>query len=115
MLRQRLAKVRRGSTSTPEAPQPLAADLQEVLERVKALPVGYWTYGWEDADVHHMGPMAQDFWAAFGLGTTDRRIGAVDVNGVLLASVKALLDRVESLEAEVASLRSADENTDTEV
>lgn len=109
MLRQQLNRFRPGSSQPPDATQPLAADLHEVLDRLKDLPVGYWTYAWEDGEVHHLGPMAQDFWAAFGLGTTDRRLSNVDVDGVLLASVKALVERVEALEAEVAELRGIEE------
>jgi hypothetical protein len=58
-----------------------------------------------------MGPTAQDFAAAFGLGGTDTAINAADVNGVTLAAIQALAEenddlraRVEALEALVASL-----------
>ncbi|MFD4366049.1 hypothetical protein [Rhodococcus sp. NPDC058521] len=52
-----------------------------------------------------MGPMSQDFAAAFGLGFTDRRINMVDANGVCMASIQALYRRLAELEAEVAKLR----------
>lgn len=100
MLRRLVQRRRRPELIEP--PRPPAADADEVLRRLAELPIGYWTYGWEDAEVRHLGPMAQDFWEAFGLGTTDRRMSTVDVNGVLIASVKALLQRVEALEAEMA-------------
>ncbi|ELB89440.1 hypothetical protein Rwratislav_29509 [Rhodococcus wratislaviensis IFP 2016] len=78
----------------------------EVLERVVALPVSIWTYGFDHHSVRHMGPMAQDFAAAFGLGSTDRRINMVDANGVCMASIQALHRRLVELEAEVAELRA---------
>jgi hypothetical protein len=79
----------------------------EVLERLVGLPVHTWTYGWDDESVKHMGPMAQDFAAAFGLGDRDDIIDMVDANGVLMAAVQALLDRVVALENEVAALRES--------
>lgn len=50
--------------------------------------------------------MAQDFAAAFGLGSTDRRINMVDANGVCMASIQALHRRLVELELEVAQLRA---------
>jgi hypothetical protein len=79
---------------------------REILERVAALPLSVWTYGFDDVSVRHLGPMAQDFAAAFGLGSSDRRIDLVDANGVALAAIKALNQRVVDLQAEVAQLRS---------
>ena len=38
----------------------------------------------------HMGPMAQDFHAAFGLGTDDKHIATVDADGVALAAIQGL-------------------------
>jgi hypothetical protein len=43
--------------------------------------------------------MAQDFYAAFGLGSTDKGIATVDSDGVALAAIQALLKRIETLEA----------------
>ena len=85
---------------------PLTAD--EILRRVGQLPVSTWTYGFDHASVRHMGPMAQDFAAAFGLGTTNRRIDLLDANGVLFVAVQALYRRMVDLEREVAALRGRD-------
>lgn len=70
----------------------------EVLAKLAELPVSTWTYDWEPPHVRHMGPMAQDFAAAFGLGTDDRTIFPVDAQGVLMAAVQALYRRVLELE-----------------
>jgi hypothetical protein len=40
--------------------------------------------------VRHVGPMAQDFYAAFGTGVDDRHITSIDEDGVALAAIKAL-------------------------
>jgi len=49
--------------------------------------------------------MSQDFRAAFGLGSDERRIDLVDANGVLTVALQALYRRIAALEAEVAALR----------
>jgi hypothetical protein len=56
-----------------------------------------------------MGPFAEDFFAAFGLGTDTRAIGLLDIDGVNFAAVKALEARTAELQArtaEVAQLRA---------
>jgi trimeric autotransporter adhesin len=63
---------------------------RDVLERLAALPVRQWRYTNEDAGVKHLGPVAQDFQAAFGLGTDDTTIGTVDADGVALAAIQGL-------------------------
>jgi uncharacterized small protein (DUF1192 family) len=50
--------------------------------------------------------MAQDFRAAFGLGSDDATIGVLDAAGVSLAGVKALETRTTKLQAENAALRA---------
>jgi hypothetical protein len=86
-----------------------AVDPGAVLAGVAALPVSAWRYRHEDAGVRHLGPMAQDFRAAFGLGTDDESIQVVDATGVSLAAVKALLARVEALEARLAEVEGENE------
>lgn len=79
----------------------------EVLEKIAGLPISTWNYAWEPASVRHVGPMAQDFYAAFGLGDSDKHIFVVDANGVALVAIQALHRRLQELEAEVAALRAA--------
>ncbi|MFE7659923.1 tail fiber domain-containing protein [Streptomyces celluloflavus] len=78
-----------------------------VLEAVAALPVSTWRYLWEPEDVRHLGPMAQDWHAAFGFNQDDTTIPVVDGLGVALVCVQALHRRVEELTAEVDRLREA--------
>ncbi|MDH6109283.1 hypothetical protein P3T36_000055 [Kitasatospora sp. MAP12-15] len=78
-----------------------------ILETVAALPVSTWRYLWEPEDVRHLGPMAQDWQAAFGFNQDDTRIPVVDGLGVTLVCVQALHRRVEELTAEVDRLREA--------
>jgi hypothetical protein len=78
-------------------------DVESVLSKVVALPVTNWFYKTEGESVRHVGPMAQDFSAAFGLGSTDRAIGTVDEEGIALAAIQGLNKKLES---ENSSLRS---------
>lgn len=75
-----------------------------ILDRVATLPISCWRYRWEDAHVRHLGPMAQDWAATFGLGSDDTRIPVVDASGVALLSIQALHRLVGELRAEVADL-----------
>jgi hypothetical protein len=75
----------------------------EVLEKVAALPIATWSWKTQDESIRHIGPMAQDFHAAFGLGESERGISTVDAQGVALAAIQGLNVKLES---EVASLRA---------
>lgn len=86
--------------------RPATVKAEDVLERVAALPISMWTYDFEPG-VRHLGPMAQDFAAAFGLGDTNRMIEMTDANGVSMVAIQALYRRVRALEKEVARLKSA--------
>jgi hypothetical protein len=68
---------------------------REVLEKVVHLPVSQWRYTNEDAGVKHLGPVAQDFQSAFGLGTDDKSIGTVDADGVALAAIQGLNQKLQ--------------------
>jgi len=80
-------------------------DSEALLERVAALPIAEWSYI-DEQGVRHVGPMAQDFHASFGLGADDRSIHPVDAAGVTLAAVQALARRVEGLERDNGALRA---------
>jgi hypothetical protein len=73
----------------------------EVLAKVAGLPVSSWRYTNELAQVRHIGPMAQDFMQAFRLGSDDKLIGYVDENGVALAAIQGLNQKVEEKDAEI--------------
>jgi hypothetical protein len=80
-------------------------DGEDVLSRIAAMPVTEWSYNAQDPGIRHIGPTAQDFHAAFGLGEDPLRIGTLDADGVALAGVKALEARTRALQDEVESLR----------
>lgn len=82
-----------------------AVDPRHVLKRVLSLPVATWRYATESGDVRHIGPVAQDFRAAFDVGANDRTIATVDADGVALAAIQGLdaklAEREAALRAEV--------------
>ena len=61
----------------------------EVIDKVAALPICRWNFKGDTA-TPHVGLMAQDFHAAFGLGTDDKHIATVDADGVALAAIQGL-------------------------
>ena len=66
----------------------------EVLRKVAALPISTWTYVADDG-VRHLGPMSQDFYSAFAVGLDDKHISMVDADGVALAAIQGLNEKVE--------------------
>jgi hypothetical protein len=79
-------------------------DEQAVLEAVAHMPVSTWSYKSDDPAVRHMGPMAQDFRAAFQLGNTDKAYNSIDAHGVALAAIQALYERVQAQDARIERL-----------
>jgi len=77
---------------------------REVLEKVAALPMNTWQYKTQDAKYRHIGPMAQDFYAAFHLGESDKGIDTVDADGVALAAIQGLHAELAEKNREIAVL-----------
>jgi hypothetical protein len=78
-------------------------DPADVLRKVAALPITEWSYR-SLGSTRHMGPVAQDFHAAFGLGADDKGISTVDADGVALAAIQALNRKVEEKDARIREL-----------
>jgi hypothetical protein len=91
-----------------------SVDEAQILERLVALPVSSWSYKTEGSDVLHLGPMAQDFKAAFGLGESDRTILQVDADGMAFAAIQALHQRLQELEAKNRKLETRLESLEAE-
>lgn len=80
----------------------------DVLSRLRKVPISTWNYISEGRNVRHMGPMAEDFFQAFRLGTSDTSIGVQDLAGVSLGAIQELDQRTTELQqktAEVDQLR----------
>jgi hypothetical protein len=79
-------------------------DAQAVLAQVAALPLSRWRYT-NAPGASHIGPMAQDFHAAFGLGSDDKSIATVDADGVALAAIQGLNEIARTQAAEITALK----------
>jgi hypothetical protein len=87
-------------------------DGRNVLAQLSALPIYTWSAKGGDPAVRHMGPMAQDFYSIFRLGTDDKTISTIDLDGVALVSIQALYQmslekdkKIEQLTKELEELR----------
>lgn len=76
----------------------------QLLTKINGMAIETWNYKSEGKAVRHLGPVAQDFYSAFGLGRDDKHISTVDEGGVALAAVQELYRMVVKRDAEVASL-----------
>ena len=79
-------------------------DSKEILAKVVDLPITTWNYIEDEQDTSHIGPMAQDFHSAFGLGNDDKRIPLMDTSSVALAAIQGLNEKVEAKDKEIAEL-----------
>jgi uncharacterized coiled-coil protein SlyX len=61
---------------------------------VAALPLTSWNYKTQAKSIRHLGPMAQDFYAAFAVGEDDRHITEIDESGVALAAIQGLNEKL---------------------
>ena len=75
----------------------------DVLAKLADLPVSRWSYKKDKAKTRHMGPMAQDFHAAFGLGD-DRTIFTLDGSGVAFAAIQEMNRKIEAQSTRIKEL-----------
>ena len=80
-------------------------DARDVLAKLAAMPIETWNYKAQDASIRHMGLMAQDFYAAYGLGEDKLGIGTADADGVVFAALKGLYELVKEKEAAIELLK----------
>lgn len=93
--------------SSVELKRDLAAvEGRDVLDRVMDLRIMGWTYKTDADGTRHMGPMAEDFRALFGLGADEKHLAPSDVAGVALAAIQGLNDKVDRLESDKAELQA---------
>jgi len=88
-------------------------DAEDILARLAALPISTWNYKAQDESIRHIGPMAQDLYAAFGVGESNRHITTIDADGIALAAIQGLTaqnqkqkEKIEILEDKLARLEA---------
>ena len=79
---------------------------RQILTKVLELPIAHWKQKGGDPETRHLGPMAQDFHALFGLGGDDRHIATLDTSGVALAAIQALHEKLEERDGRIAELEA---------
>lgn len=77
----------------------------QILDRVLQLPLCEWSYK-EDSATRHIGPMGQDFYSIFNVGTDEKHIAPIDEGGVALAAIQGLNAKIEEARKENASLKA---------
>lgn len=98
-----------GSVASSRALKEVLAgvDAADILQRVRELGISLWRYKTDADDVRHIGPMAEQFHALFGLnGDADHEIATVDLTGVTLASIQAMAEDLERKDAQIQQLRA---------
>jgi hypothetical protein len=91
-----------------------AIDPQQILALASELPLLTWSYKEDETYSRHLGPMAQDFYAAFGLGASENGIAPRNLAAVTLAALQGLNQVVESQNAELRAdnARLAEQNAE---
>ena len=81
-----------------------SVDSRSILQRVAEMPISQWSMKADTAGNNHIGPMAQDFYAAFGLGESDKYIAQGDAQGVALASIQGLYQELKEKDEKIERL-----------
>ena len=84
----------------------VALDPKAMLSRLATVPISMWSYKADGPGVRHVGPIAEDFYQAFGLGQDDKHISFTDSAGVALAAVQGLNEVVQEKDQEISDLKS---------
>ncbi|MEP7014422.1 MAG: tail fiber domain-containing protein [Verrucomicrobiota bacterium] len=74
---------------------------REILSHLAHVPIQTWTFKQDDSGAQHIGPMAQDFYAAFQVGPDDKHIATVDADGVAFAAIQGLNEIMQEQNAEL--------------
>lgn len=80
-----------------------AVDHRATLAQLAQMPVTAWKYKGNPAR-SFVGPMAQDFHSAFGLGSDDKVIGTIDADGVLFSAMKGLIEELKARDTRIDEL-----------
>jgi hypothetical protein len=78
-------------------------DNNDILDKIAHLPITRWNY--KNLSEQHIGPVAQDFYRIFHLGTDDKTISTIDPSGIALAGIQGLYDKIRSQNTEIQDLR----------
>lgn len=74
---------------------------ETILQKLRRVPVTEWNFIDEETKARHYGPMAQDFYREFKLGTSDKEIAVQDAAAVAIAGTQALDQRTSRMAADL--------------
>ena len=78
-------------------------DVRAIVEKLAQIPISTWNYKTQDVSIRHIGPMAQDLYAAFAVGEDNTHISTIDADGVSLAAIQGLYQMAQDKDAQIAS------------
>lgn len=93
----------------------VAIEPKDILSKVATMPISEWSYNADGPSVRHIGPMAQDFKATFGLGKSETSISVSDAGGVALAAIQGLNQVVQEKDAEIDALKQKSERMEKQL
>jgi hypothetical protein len=88
-------------------------DPQQTLEKLVSVPVTEWNF--KQDDTRHIGPMAQDFYAAFGVGKDNKHLSPADTAGVTIAAIQGLYLRLEEKDQQLKKQQQEIEMLQTKI
>ncbi len=74
------------------------------MQKLQNLDILRWNYRTQDPAITHIGPVAQDFYAAFNVGMDSTAISSIDPAGIALAAIKELTRTQDELTTKVQQL-----------
>jgi uncharacterized coiled-coil protein SlyX len=80
-------------------------DQDQILSGILSLGISRWNYKSDSDTITHIGPTAQQFYSVFGVGDNNKTISTLDPASIALVGVKALANRLNSMESAVSSQR----------
>lgn len=90
-------------------------DPKSILSEVVSLPIAEWSFKDDPAGTLHLGPMAEDFHAAFEVGDSERYIGLMDAAGVALAAIQGMNQVVNEQQVVIEELKKQNAEREQEV
>lgn len=82
-----------------------AVDGKKILEQLSRMPITEWNLKTQNPGIRHVGPVAQDFHAAFSIGEDNRHINTSDADGVAMAAIQGLYQMLKEQQKDIVALR----------
>ena len=78
-------------------------DKKETLEKISSLNISRWKYK-NSNNEYHIGPIAEEFYKLFKVGTNEKYLSTIDPSGVALAGVQELIIEKKEQQAVIDTL-----------